>query len=48
LRPRFGSDRCEAKPSNNNEPKIFQPDHIFSSPSHAVIISAAIHHRGLH
>jgi hypothetical protein len=30
LRPCFGSGRCEAKPSNNNERKIFQTDHMFS------------------
>jgi hypothetical protein len=41
LRPYFGSGRCEANPSNSNEYKIFQPDHIFSSLSRAVIISAA-------
>jgi hypothetical protein len=47
LRPYFGSGRCEANPSNNNERKIFKPNHIFSSGSSAVISSAASHYREL-
>jgi hypothetical protein len=45
LRSCSGSSRCEAKPGNSNEYKIFQPDHIFSSLLRAVIASAARHHR---
>jgi hypothetical protein len=43
LRPHFGSGRCEANPRNDNERKIFQPNHIFSSVARAVIVSAARH-----
>ena len=45
LRPYFGSGRCEANPSHNYERKILQPNHIFSSVSRAVIISAASRYR---